>query len=72
METSIVINLDNEDFQEGLSGLSFILRQLADNVDRGNLPMDSMWVMDRIGNRVGTWKLGENVSLNPWTVRRSV
>ena len=69
METSIVINLDNDEFAEGLDGLAFILRQLADNIDRGNLPMDSMWIMDRDGNRVGTWKLGEKVSLNPWTVR---
>ncbi len=58
METSIVIDLDNDEFSEGLDGLAFILRQLADNIDKGNLPMDSMWIMDRNGNRVGTWKLG--------------
>jgi len=68
-ETNIVVNLENDDFAENLDGLAFILRQLADNIDRGNLPMDTMWIMDRNGNKVGTWKLGEKVSLSPWTVK---
>ena len=67
MKTSIAIDLDNDEFSEGLDGLAFILRQLADNIDRGNLPTNSytdiespvMWIMDRNGNRVGTWKLTE-------------
>ena len=57
METSIVIDLNNDEFQESLQGLAWILRGIADNIDRGKLPMDTQWLVDSNGNRVGTWKL---------------
>ncbi len=57
MKTSIVIDLDNDEFAEGLDGLAFILRGIADDIDFGELPMDTKWIMDSNGNKVGTWKL---------------
>lgn len=57
MKTSIVIDLDNAEFEESLQGLSDILRGIADDIDFGELPMDTKWILDTNGNKVGTWKL---------------
>lgn len=57
MKTSIAINLDNAEFEESLQGLADILRNIASDIDFGDLPMSSKAIMDTNGNRVGTWKL---------------